>query len=146
MICSTSKVVFSDTFIEIFGCRVLFCPGILEQSMGARNQVGIGLLYRPAGLNRLAESILGLLKSLKIPALSWFLYHGMVRNGIPRVYLYVFFVARKGTPSCVLFRGMVRNGIPRICIHFGSTKRNSELFSLPQKGSCAAKAFIPALQ
>jgi hypothetical protein len=135
MICSTSKVVFSDTFIEIFGCRVLFCPGILEQSMGARNQVGIGLLYRPAGLNRLAESILGLLKSLKIPALSWFLYHGMVRNGIPRVYLYVFFVARKGTPSCVLFRGMVRNGIPRICIHFGSTKRNSELFSLPQKGS-----------
>jgi hypothetical protein len=66
----TSKVVFSDTIIEIFGCRVLFCPGILEQSMGARNQVGIGLLYRPAGLNRLAESILGLLKSLKIRALA----------------------------------------------------------------------------
>jgi hypothetical protein len=35
-------------------------------------------------------------------------------------------------PSCVLFRGMVRNGIPRI---FGSTERNSELCSLPQKGS-----------
>jgi len=68
MICSTSKVVFSDTFIEIFGCRVLFCPGILEQSMGARNQVGIGLLYRPARLPRMAELILWnrFLGSLKV--------------------------------------------------------------------------------
>jgi hypothetical protein len=29
--------------------------GILEQSMGARNRVGIGLPYRPARLHRLAE-------------------------------------------------------------------------------------------
>ncbi len=29
--------------------------GILEQSMGARNRVGIGLSCRPAGLQRLAE-------------------------------------------------------------------------------------------
>jgi hypothetical protein len=47
--------------------------GILEQSMGARNRVGIGLSYRSARLHRLAEltmkSILGLLKSLKIRAL-----------------------------------------------------------------------------
>jgi hypothetical protein len=42
--------------------------GILEQSMGARNQVGIGLPYRPARLHRLAESIPGLFKSLKIPS------------------------------------------------------------------------------
>jgi hypothetical protein len=28
-----------------------------KQSMGARNRVGIGLLYRPAGLHRLAEFI-----------------------------------------------------------------------------------------
>ncbi len=27
------------------------CAGILEQSMGARNRVGIGLLYRPVRLN-----------------------------------------------------------------------------------------------
>jgi hypothetical protein len=40
--------------------------GILEQSMGARNQVGIGLPYRPARLHRPAESIPGLLKSIKI--------------------------------------------------------------------------------
>ncbi len=39
--------------------------GILEQSMGARNRVGTGLSYRPARLRRLAESIPGLLKSLK---------------------------------------------------------------------------------
>jgi hypothetical protein len=31
--------------------------GIFEQSMGARNQVGIGLSYRPARLHRLAEFI-----------------------------------------------------------------------------------------
>ena len=37
--------------------------------------------------------------------------------------------------SCGLFRGMVRNGIPRIYIYFGSTERNSELFFLPEKGS-----------
>ncbi len=43
------------------------CAVLLEQSMGARNRVGIGLSYRPARLNRLAESIT---KSLKIPALD----------------------------------------------------------------------------
>ncbi len=32
--------------------------GILEQSMGAKNRVGIGLSYRPERLHRLAESIL----------------------------------------------------------------------------------------
>jgi hypothetical protein len=37
--------------------------------MGARNRVGIGLSYRPARLHRLAESIPGPLKSLKIPSL-----------------------------------------------------------------------------
>ncbi len=49
--------------------------------------------------------------------------------------IFIFFVARKEISNCVLFRGMVRNGIPRICIYFSSTERNSELFSLPQKGS-----------
>ncbi len=41
--------------------------GILEQPMGTRNRVGIGLSYRDARLHRLAESIPGLLKSIKIP-------------------------------------------------------------------------------
>ncbi len=40
--------------------------GILEQSMGARNRVGIGLSYRSVRLHRLAKSIPGLLKSIKI--------------------------------------------------------------------------------
>ncbi len=44
------------------------CAGIFEQSMGARNRVGIGLSVRPARLHFLAvnslESIPGLLKSL----------------------------------------------------------------------------------
>ncbi len=30
---------------------------------------------------------------------------------------------------------MVRNGIPRVCFYFSSTERNSELVSLPLKGS-----------
>jgi hypothetical protein len=42
--------------------------GNLELSRGARNRVGIGLLYRPARLRRLVESIPGLLNSLKIPS------------------------------------------------------------------------------
>ncbi len=41
----------------------LHCAGILEQSMGDRNRVGIGLVYWPARLYRLAESIPGLLKN-----------------------------------------------------------------------------------
>ncbi len=49
--------------------------------------------------------------------------------------IFLFFVARERIPSCVLFCGMVRNRIPRISIYFGSTEWNSELFSLPQKGS-----------
>jgi hypothetical protein len=35
----------------------LVSAGIFRQSMGARNQVGIGLLYRPARLHSLAEPI-----------------------------------------------------------------------------------------
>jgi hypothetical protein len=49
------------------------CAGIFKQSMGARNRVGIGLSYQrqttqPGGFYSL-ESILELLKSLKIRAL-----------------------------------------------------------------------------
>jgi hypothetical protein len=45
------------------------------------------------------------------------------------------FVAQKRIPSSVLFRGMVRNGNSESLFYFGSTERNSELCSLPQKGS-----------
>jgi hypothetical protein len=53
---------------------LLTCAVIFKQYMGARNQVEVGLSYRPARLQRLAEFgslelILGLLKSLKIRAL-----------------------------------------------------------------------------
>ncbi len=41
------------------------CAGILYQSMGARNLVGIGLSLRLARLHRLAESIPGSLKMEK---------------------------------------------------------------------------------
>jgi hypothetical protein len=45
------------------------------------------------------------------------------------------FVLLNGIPSYFLFRGRVRNGIPRVCFNFCSTERNSELFSIPRKGS-----------
>jgi hypothetical protein len=38
--------------------------------MKASNRLGMGLSYRPARLHRLAESIPGLLRSLKIPFLT----------------------------------------------------------------------------
>jgi len=48
--------------------NILSGAGILEQSMRAKNGVGIWLSYRPARLHRLAESIPELLLSLKIPS------------------------------------------------------------------------------
>jgi hypothetical protein len=52
--------------------------GILEQSTGARNRVGIGLSYRPAGLHRLEDRyynsvptcFLAHIDCYKIPALG----------------------------------------------------------------------------
>ena len=101
--------------------------------------------------------------NIRLPrfVLSWCLFHGMVRNSIPRVYLYFLLhgkefrvvfssaewfgtefrefasilVPRNGIPSCVLFRRMVRNRIMGVCFYFCSTERNSELFPLPRKGS-----------
>ncbi len=60
----------------------------------------------------------------------------ILRNSPRPLFLYpaAFCFTRNGIPSCFLFRGMVRNGIPRVCLNFCSTERNSELFSLPQKG------------
>ncbi len=47
--------------------------GIFKQSMGANNRVGIGLLYRPARLHRLAELILWnrFLCSLKVLSIGF---------------------------------------------------------------------------
>ncbi len=93
--------------------------------------------------------------------LSWFLFHGMVRNGILRVYFYFLLhekefrvvfssaewfgmefwefasilVLRNGIPSCVLFPRRVWNRTKGVCFYFCSTKRNSVLFSLLRKGS-----------
>jgi hypothetical protein len=76
-LCSTGKqsnllLKKSWEYITVAESAVIF-----SQSMGARNREGIGLSYRPARQHSLAElvpstsleSILGLLKSLKIRAL-----------------------------------------------------------------------------
>jgi hypothetical protein len=93
--------------------------------------------------------------------ISLYLFHGMVRNGIPTVTS--IFFPRNGIPRCFLFRLRIRKGILRVCFYFCihgkefrvvfssaevfrrefrefasflcSTERNSELFSLPRKGS-----------
>ncbi len=69
------------------------------------------------------------------------------RNGIPSCFsstewfgtefrqFVSIFVPRNGIPSCFLFRERIQNRIPRACSYFCSTERNSELFSLPRKGS-----------
>ncbi len=43
------------------------------------------------------------------------------------------FVPRNGILSCFLFRWRVQKGILIVCFHFGSTERNSELLALPLK-------------
>ncbi len=80
-------------------------------------------------------------KRSKIHPQTWKCFTNQQKNNLTKWFvwhsesLFILCVARKGIPSCVLFRGLVRNGIPRFCIYFGSTERNSELCSLPQKGS-----------
>ena len=71
--------IFSTFFDLVAFCKFQaelgsrICVGILEQSMGAKNRVGIGLSTGPrkatkaGGINSL-ESIPGLLKSLKVRA------------------------------------------------------------------------------
>jgi hypothetical protein len=64
------------------------CAGIFKQSMWARNRVGIGIVVparqatQPGGISSL-ESILRLLKSLKIRALAC-----LYDNPIPTRFLY----------------------------------------------------------
>jgi hypothetical protein len=67
-----------STISPIGGCEYDYCAGIFKQSAGARNRVGIGLLYRPARLDRLAELILWnrFLGSLKVKKFGlWSLCH-----------------------------------------------------------------------
>jgi hypothetical protein len=52
---SSGKQNISSIFLH--SASVLSCAGILEQSMGARNRLGIGLSYWPARLHRLVELI-----------------------------------------------------------------------------------------
>ncbi len=42
---------------KFIGLHVHSCAGIFKQSMGARNRVGIGLLYRPDRPHRPAELV-----------------------------------------------------------------------------------------
>ncbi len=73
------------------------CAGILEQS---RNRVGIGLSHRPVRLHRLAESIPGLLKSLKIPPLNVLHSVEQFEESCPSRETWGIFVAFKGTKAC----------------------------------------------
>jgi hypothetical protein len=47
--CAAAGKLSAETVHHDF---VLICAGIFKQSVGARNQVGIGLSYRPARLRR----------------------------------------------------------------------------------------------
>ncbi len=63
-ICTEGTVCTMENRTERRNKKAGFCQqdwaswaGIFKQSMGARNRVGTGLLYRPARLHRLAEFI-----------------------------------------------------------------------------------------
>ncbi len=76
LFCKHEVNVFSFFSVGFFQASIELSAGILEQSVEARNRVGTGLSYRPVRLQRLAvfdslESILGLLKSLKIRVLDF---------------------------------------------------------------------------
>jgi hypothetical protein len=65
--------------------------GILEQSIGARNRAVIGLSYRPTRLHKLAESIIGLLKSLKYRLSCFSLELRVTTTFAPNFVLFVIF-------------------------------------------------------
>ncbi len=77
LLSSFSSPCFSVKIVYNYGLRgeylLIYSAGIFKQSVGARNRVGILLLYRPTtghqaiqpGAICSMESILGLLKSLK---------------------------------------------------------------------------------
>jgi hypothetical protein len=56
-------------------------------------------------------------------------------RGLSSSILPSFFLHGTEFRRCFLFRGMVWNGIPRVCFYFCFEEQNSELFSLPWKGS-----------
>jgi hypothetical protein len=53
------KFLYQRTNTVLYGTyvKIAFRAGIFKHLMVARNRVGIGLSYRPAGLHRLAELI-----------------------------------------------------------------------------------------
>ncbi len=66
-------------------------------------------------------------------ALSWFHFRGMVRNGIPRICLNFLL---HGKEFRIVFSSVECSEWNfGSLLYFGSTERNSELCSLPQKGS-----------
>ncbi len=114
----TSKVVFSVTFIEIFGCRLLFWVGFFSTKwFGTAFREYLYFYFLLHG------------KEFQVvfSSAEWF---GMEFQEFASIL-----VPLNGIPSCVLFPRRVRNRIMGVCFYFCSTERNSELFSLPRKGS-----------
>ena len=79
---TASKVIFSHTICEIFGCRVLWTKMKVSCS---RKQNCEHVFVRE-----------------------------MLRNKIPKVCFYSIFDPPNGIPNCFLFHGMVRKGISRV--------------------------------
>ncbi len=109
--------VLSSPFIHL--CKFT-CAGFLVQSMRARKQIEIGFSYRPARLQRLAESIPGLRKSLKIPALGPSLHPQS-----PSLYPRGFSLNALMAPHCILRHSLYPKPIyciPRT-IHYTQVKK-----------------------
>ncbi len=85
-IMATSMLIYlAEQGAHTNSCWRKSCAGIVEQSEGARNRIGIGFSYRPAGLYRLVESIpwnqfLGSLKVKSLRVQNYAKTHQRVRE------------------------------------------------------------------
>jgi hypothetical protein len=114
MICLyIKKVVFSDTIIEIFSCRVFFrvCFSSMEWLELHSEKYLYFLLH-------------GKEFRVVFSSAEWF---GMKFREFASIL-----VPWNGIPSCYLFRGRVRNGIPRFSVlrNNRNSVRNNNLFRL----------------
>ncbi len=142
MICLyINKVVFSDTIMEIFGCRVFFRVGFSSTEW-------FGTAFREFIYIFCCTERNSDLCSLPQNGLEWnsenlhlFWFHGtefrVVFSSVEGfgTELWEFasiFVPRNGIPICFLFRGRVWNGIPRFSVprYNRNSVGNNDLFGL----------------
>jgi hypothetical protein len=121
----TSKVVFSDTIIEIFGCRVLFWVGFSSTEwFGTAFREFISIFWNSGKEFRAVFSSAEWFGTeIENLHLFWFpgtefrvVFSSEEEFGTELWEFASIFVPRNGIPSYFLFYRKVRNGIPRFSV------------------------------